>query len=567
MSAFDGFFKFKEITGHGPYAHQSEMALRLWNDGQGPGEWPLLLKAPTGSGKTEAVVVPFLCQWLIGKWPIAPRLIYVLPMRALANQICERIQGYATKVNDKIKVSIQHGEKHDDAWLFSDIVVTTLDQVIYAYARSTTIGNKHAEVPAGDLANSLLVFDEAHMYSPYTYGMIHAFLEILRASDIPFVFMTATLPDSLKDKDKEGFEKGVLGDNFDFCEIEDVDTQHFESRKITLETRAEPLLSKDLKLHNEALSLIKDKRALVVLNQVGRAQEAYRQISKKLGKDKVLLIHGRFTREDRRLLEAELAGALGKEEEKEEKRSKFRKEFNREPRDIRVVVATQVVEVGLDISADVLLTELAPADSIVQRAGRVARWGGNGEVYVFGVKEGMEKEDYWKSDEVEKDALPYEAKHIAETVKALESKPGLASWESVQDFTNALSYRVDHSACASAAWHLIEDSILLSTERPRPQDIAVREGKSITLVPVAEGAEDDPVLADKAISVSYNLAYFHYKDEKGNLKNVMEKKETGRGKAKKEVWKPRPAESKDFKPFDLVYIPGSLYSKEEGLLL
>ena len=542
MSAFEGFFK--EITaGREPYEHQKEMEAKLWNEGNGPGNQPILLKAPTGSGKTEAVLMPFLYQWREDRWPIAPRLIYVLPMRALANQIHKRIKDYAAKVNEKINVSIQHGERHEDAMLFSDIVVTTLDQLIYAYARSTTIG-KHAEVPAGDLANSLVVFDEAHMYSPYTYGMIHAFLEILRASGVPFVFMTATLPDSLKND----FQEGVLGLGFEFC-APDVQPPAI-NRKITLKTESEPLLSED-KLHPRALDLIaSQKTALVVLNQVARAQEAYRQIRAKLGQDRVVLIHGRFTREDRARLEKKVGEMLGMGGSG------------------GVVVATQVVEVGLDISAEVLLTELAPADSIVQRAGRVARWGGEGEVHVFGVKSEMAEEDYWKSDEVEKDALPYDKEHIKATVEALQKEPpDLASWADVQRFTDKLHYRVDHSACASAAWHLIEDSILLSTERPRPQDVAVREGKNITLVPVAEGEEAEPDFKEKAVSVSFNLAYFHFKDEKGKLKNVMERKESGRGKEKKEVWKPRPAQSSDFKPFDLVYIPDDLYSKEEGLLL
>ncbi|MEO0180557.1 MAG: CRISPR-associated helicase Cas3' [candidate division WOR-3 bacterium] len=541
MSAFDDFFK--KITGHEPYGHQSDMAARLWNNGDGPDDQPLLLRAPTGSGKTEAIALPFLYQWDEGKWPIAPRLIYVLPMRALANQICDRIKKYADKVDKRIRVSVQHGERHDDAMLFSDIVVTTLDQAIYAYARSTTI-HRHAEVPAGDLANSLLVFDEAHMYSPYTYGMIHAFLEILRTARVPFVFMTATLPDSLKND----FQQGVLGRGFEFSGPR-VQPPAIE-RRITLETRPDPLLSENGSLNPKALDLIGDKKALVVLNQVGRAQEVYRQMRNKFGKDKIVLIHGRFTKEDRARLEKEVEGRLGRNGSG------------------GVVVATQVCEVGLDISADALLTELAPADSIVQRAGRVARWGGEGEVYVFGVKEGMEKEDFWKSDEVEKEALPYEAKHIVETLRALENKPDLASWDDVQKFTKDLSYRVDHSACSSAAWHLLEDSILLATERPRPEDVAVREGKSITLVPV-EVAEGDIDLDKKAIGVSFNLAYFHFKDDKGKLKKVMEPKEkkAKKGEEPKKVWESRDAKASDFKPFDVVYIPGSLYSNEEGLLL
>jgi len=70
-----------------PFPHQVQMLKLLM-----AGKFPILLKAPTGSGKTEAVVVPFLHQFLRNEFTLAPRLIYVLPMRVLVNNIAERIK-------------------------------------------------------------------------------------------------------------------------------------------------------------------------------------------------------------------------------------------------------------------------------------------------------------------------------------------------------------------------------------------------------------------------------------------------------------------------------------------
>ncbi|MGQ9702778.1 MAG: DEAD/DEAH box helicase, partial [bacterium] len=73
------------------YEHQIEM----WDSFQAKEmSLHLLLRAPTGSGKTEAVLAPFLSQFVNNNFYIAPRLIYVLPMRVLANSVAERIKKY-----------------------------------------------------------------------------------------------------------------------------------------------------------------------------------------------------------------------------------------------------------------------------------------------------------------------------------------------------------------------------------------------------------------------------------------------------------------------------------------
>jgi CRISPR-associated endonuclease/helicase Cas3 len=82
----------------------------------------ILLKSPTGSGKTEAVLAPFLSQFLENSFYIAPRLIYVLPMRVMVNNVAQRIKKYAEKISPLISVKIQHGDVPDSPFFIADIV-------------------------------------------------------------------------------------------------------------------------------------------------------------------------------------------------------------------------------------------------------------------------------------------------------------------------------------------------------------------------------------------------------------------------------------------------------------
>ncbi|PMP86372.1 MAG: hypothetical protein C0174_01810 [Thermodesulfobium narugense] len=83
--AFNFYKKYFKIDI--PFKHQIE----LWEKIRAL-EFPILLKAPAGSGKTEAVLAPFLSQFVENKFYIAPRLIYFLPMRVLVNNIARRMK-------------------------------------------------------------------------------------------------------------------------------------------------------------------------------------------------------------------------------------------------------------------------------------------------------------------------------------------------------------------------------------------------------------------------------------------------------------------------------------------
>ncbi|MFQ6098806.1 MAG: CRISPR-associated helicase Cas3', partial [Armatimonadota bacterium] len=342
---------FEKVCGiNQPHPHQEETLDACFYRA----DFPLLLSAPCGTGKTEAAVAPFLAQFLEGDFRIAPRLIYVLPTRALCNQLGQRLRCYAKRMDPLIRVEVHHGGHLEDAFFMADIVVTTLDQFVYGYARTTSLVGGHLEAPAGSIANSVVVLDEAHMYqSPYTFSIVRAMLGILNAARVPVVIMTATMPPSLL----KDFEEEFTRTGEPLAKVEGTDVRQ-RSLHVTPEPAA---LVTDGGLHPLAMERLRSAtRALVVLNQVKRAQAAFRAL-REAGIE-ATLVHARFTAADRRRLESRIAAALG-----------------RNDRAGGVVVSTQVCEAGLDISADLLLTELAPADSLVQRMGRCARWEGEGK--------------------------------------------------------------------------------------------------------------------------------------------------------------------------------------------
>ncbi|WP_028841626.1 CRISPR-associated helicase Cas3' [Thermodesulfobacterium hveragerdense] len=451
LSVKDFYKKYFQIDK--PYEFQE----RIW-DLIFQGKNPLLVRAPTGSGKTEAAIAPFLAQFVDNEFPIAPRLIYVLPIRVLVNSIAQRIKKYAERISPNISVEIQHGDIPDSPFFIADIVVTTLDQFLYGFARASRQVGHHMDVPAGSIATSIVVFDEAHMYrDEFTFSIMRALMEILYRSNIPFVVMTATMPKSLEES---LFERIELSDEQKIF----VDIPF--SSKIDIKLHDNPLISnEDINLSDDLLEKIKTKKTLIVLNQVKRAQKVYEKIRSRLelSDEQIVLLHSRFTKVDRIEHEGKAFSLIPHKE-------------NGEiiiPEGTGIVVSTQVLEAGIDFSAELLLTELAPADSLVQRAGRCARYEGqSGEMIVFQV------------DDVDRGYLPYEKESLDKTWEWLKDNPDFNIKNSVQvcQFVdNILNYKANDYEAADTLIDLYECVLYADTE---PRNIQLREGKPITIVVV-----------------------------------------------------------------------------------
>lgn len=336
----------------------------------------VILQAPTGAGKTRAALAPFIENFFdrpTGDFP--KKCIYSVPMRVLANQFVAEYGGLAASFERRhrreIDVQIQTGEQPKDRQFEADLTFATIDQVLSSFLHMPYgLPRKLANLNAGAVVSSYLVFDEFHLFDPLS--TLPTTLEMLRMlrNVAPFILMTAT------------FSRKMLGSLAEWLDANVVPTDEDE-RKTMLDLPIERSKTRYYHWSNQVLSAenIIEKhnhRSLVVCNAVGRAQAICRELRNHpaLSDTEVILLHSRFLQEDRSAKEQRVRDLLGKTADRTHGSA--------------IVVATQVVEVGLDISAEVLHTELAPANAILQRAGRCARFQGEtGHVYVYPVENAL----------------------------------------------------------------------------------------------------------------------------------------------------------------------------------
>jgi len=329
---------------------------------------PVILQAPTGAGKTAAALYPFLRAWEEADKRHSgdgfPRkCIYSVPLRVLANQFWEEYQSRTRNFGFRrsMDVAIQTGARPDDRKLERNLIFTTVDQTLsnflnIPYALSTSQGNLNA----GAVLGSYLVFDELHLFDPAT--MLPTTLHLLRLlrGVVPFLVMTATLSEEMVHALAEVLDAETIVLSAD--EAAAIPSQH-KTRRVHVV---------DQELTAPAVLEKHQGRSVAICNTVGRAQALFEGLRNQAGsKTEIRLLHSRFLQGDRVANEDWLRREFGKEKD----------DYTIES---AILVATQVVEVGLDITSQALHTELAPAASVIQRAGRCARYEGEtGDVYVY----------------------------------------------------------------------------------------------------------------------------------------------------------------------------------------
>jgi len=322
----------------------------------------VILQAPTGAGKTRAALLPLLHSIEHVESGFPHKCIYAVPRRVLANQFVEDwreiIEGAGRA--DRLPVSILTGESPEDSRFEAGLTFATIDQVLSSYLLTPySLSRRLANLNAGAIVASYLVFDEFHLFDPRS--TLPTTLEVLRQLNgvAPFVLMTATFSQEMLGSLAERLKAEIVpGTEDERAEIQKLPSQRKTRRYHAADG---PLSARAVLEHHTG------GRTLVVCNTVARAQALYQEI--KARHDNTRLLHSRFLKEDRREREQQVGEIFG--------------ENGDENADL-ILVATQVVEVGLDITCRTLVTELAPANAIVQRAGRCARYRGEeGDVFVY----------------------------------------------------------------------------------------------------------------------------------------------------------------------------------------
>lgn len=375
---------------------------------------PILVRLPCGYGKTQIGESPFLGEIYSESW-VTRGLVYVLPTRALTdeqrNRIGHDVETLCTMRRiKKLTTESFHGEV-DTYYFYADVVVSTFDVFTYAYARKSRTGY-HLEFPAGTIATSYVVLDEAHMIQDeylYSHAVMNKILRTLVDSGIPIIVITATMPHPIEEAIFDGIEYT------EFPRLEDIEAQKlpplgtYRGQVTTCQLHEGKNIANYVR---ETFSgeNVRGKRILIVCNTVKEAQYVFRAVNEKLPKTletkgRIILLHSRLVKEDRKERSEEAIVLMKREECKGcgktcDRMPIFMLHKTRGPPliyceecgqskqgerlDYVIVVATQVVEAGLDITSDWLLTDCAPLDALVQRSGRCARFPGEqGTIDIF----------------------------------------------------------------------------------------------------------------------------------------------------------------------------------------
>lgn len=332
----------------------------------------VILQAPTGAGKTRAALAPFIENFFDRADGSTPRkCIYSVPMRVLANQFeaeyRELAETYQRTNRREMKVTIQTGEHPEDREFDGDLIFCTIDQFLSSYLTMPYgIPRRLGNINAGALIGAYLIFDEFHLLDPDSTlpTTLYAIKKLSLVA--PVLLMTATFSSSVLfalQKEIHNSEV-VLVDPQEARSIETSFGRKEGRQRIWQTAEAQLSASTILEMHN--------RRSLAICNTVRGAQELFRDLKKmtKGGRVDVFLLHSRFLQEDRQGIEREI-----------------KKRYGRNNTEGSVItVATQTIEVGVDITSETLHTELAPASSLIQRAGRCARYAGEqGKVIVYPV--------------------------------------------------------------------------------------------------------------------------------------------------------------------------------------
>lgn len=351
----------------------------------------VVLTAPTGSGKTEASLM-----WLHRqiKENGQGRTFYILPFTASINAMFERLDDkmhgnneIVGVVHGKLAEYIESRFEKEEYSVKNEILKRELKESYRALVPPLKVatpfqllksifGLKGFEKGIFEMSGGYFIFDEIHAYDPEVTAQIKVLIEFaIRFLNVKVCLMTATLPTFLKKEFAEAIET--------FTEIS-ADTTLYQSFIRHRVKIARGLISDHIADIQRRLD--NGDKVLVVCNTVEQSQNVYKNLKTK----RKVLLHGKFNGVDRNKKENELKS-----------------------NDVKLLVGTQAIEVSLDIDYDVIFTEPAPLDALLQRFGRVNRHRVNGEYrppcdcIVFSERNEVDKYIY-KNEEI-----------IARTLKAL----------------------------------------------------------------------------------------------------------------------------------------------------
>ncbi|WP_306367067.1 CRISPR-associated helicase Cas3' [Nocardiopsis sp. CC223A] len=369
----------------------------------------MVVEAPTGEGKTEAALAA--AEILAERFGFNG-LFFALPTQATSNSIFGRLlKKWSESQQHKPTVSLVHGKARlkkefaelppgavadggrdsltVSSWmrgskkaLLNPIAVGTIDQLLFAGVAARYVQLRHL-----GLANKVVVIDEVHAYDTYMSEILHRVLHWLGWHGVPVVLLSATLPPEQRRQlltaysgapklpvEGAGYpritwvEAPTKEQRLAWKEGDDTEPVLFSRSAATgrgstvrLEFAPEAEKGNLQGVLEQRLKESPKANVLVLRNTVQRAQDTYDQLREQFPDFEVRLAHARFTAQDRERIDRELMDLYGPPAE------------DRRRPDRSIVVATQVAEQSLDVDFDLVVSDLAPIDLLLQRAGRCHR--------------------------------------------------------------------------------------------------------------------------------------------------------------------------------------------------
>ncbi|MFW6116671.1 MAG: CRISPR-associated helicase Cas3' [bacterium] len=391
----------------------------------------LIVEAPTGEGKTEAAMYAADCWLATNK---QRGYYFALPTQATSNQMFQRVQDFLERrySGSLVNLMLVHGsatlvpefetmlrpelaaleprevygqEGYDGAqahivaseWftfkkrgLLAPFGVGTIDQSLLAVLQT-----RHVFVRLYSLANKVVVFDEVHAYDAYMVTLLERLIQWLAALDCSVVLLSATLPTARKERLLQAYRQRsgqpISASEQSYPRISWVSAnghgcRHIEaspeaSRALNLEwlqAGAEDANNASLVAEYLKARTVNGGCAAVICNTVARAQTMYRILKRYFpnqdagdGSPELDLFHARYPFRERLRRETRTLHRFGKNSSRAINNSPRAGQAKRPRR--AVLVATQVIEQSLDLDFDMMVTDIAPTDLLLQRSGRLWR--------------------------------------------------------------------------------------------------------------------------------------------------------------------------------------------------
>lgn len=366
-----------------------------------------VIEAPTGEGKTEAALA---LARRIAAQEASDELFFALPTMATGNQMFGRlstfyhelygnlgavklVHGQATLVEDELRRIALLDKAYDDSDTDAPQWAASADEMLYWFSSSKRallapfgagtvdqvemagLHTRYYMLKLFSLAGKVVVIDEVHAYDAYMNTILEHTLQWLAALGSTVILLSATLPSQRHGKLAHAFLQGVIDEDAPAPSIAaDLDYPALsiyraqQQRSVpSAAFRAEQRLTLRF-IHDEdyaaqgqrLIDLVVEGGTVARLcNRVDDAQQIFRALQR-LDPPENVLIHARFPLQERQQREQQVNKLVGRDSK-------------RTPTDRVIIVGTQVLEQSLDYDVDVMVTDLAPIDLLLQRAGRLHR--------------------------------------------------------------------------------------------------------------------------------------------------------------------------------------------------